>query len=59
MSTIPQTCARCHQPIREGEPYDAEPVDRQSGPPVIVYRHSAGFSCKLARTPSTQSSIWR
>lgn len=51
------TCARCQEPIREGEPYDREPIDRPSGPPVTVYRHAASVGCKLAPSPQL-SSIW-
>lgn len=59
MNTSHLTCARCQEPIREGEPYDADAIDRQSGPPVTVYRHAASFGCKARQTRTTQSSIWR
>ncbi len=32
-------CARCDEPIRQGEEYRTESHDRPTGPPTTVYVH--------------------
>lgn len=46
-------CARCDQPIRKGQAYETQGVDRASGPPVTVTVHKA--PCRRADQPTVQS----
>lgn len=37
-----QTCPTCHKPIKSLERCRRGAVERQSGPPLVVYRHADG-----------------
>lgn len=32
-------CARCDEPLREGDDYDEQSIDGASGPGITIYRH--------------------
>lgn len=44
-------CARCDQPIRDGEDYETQDIPRPTGPGATVLLHK-----KLCKQPPTQTA---